>query len=516
MTAPKNGPESTRPTPLLDLQQLVVTLRWRKRVWLSCALLGLLAGTLLAVFLPPPPTAVTRLLLAHENDSPTDSGTLMDTDIALLDTVRIAEATLRRLGSEDDPAAFRESYEAEGLTNNVVKVTVTADSSEDAEARALALAETFVADHIRRARETAQSEAEALRDRRTQAEDELARVDAAIETADDDNGRNPAALGSLYARRADVAAQVADLSRRATEASIGTPEVAAGTDIVDAPRLLKRSAPMTIVTYGGVGGVLGLAVGLALAAAASVVRDRPVLRRDIAEHLGASVLAQVPLRRRGPARLLHGRRKAERARIAAAVARTVAPGSADTAEKTPVSVLELGCAPTAAELAVDTALALRRPVLLVDDVGKRDVTKLVNRCGDTVRIVTAADFLSGADRAGPQELPLSISSVGPGATWTDLSALGTQTVLVVRAGHATAAWLHTVARQLADAGIVVIGIVLVQPYPKDRTDGTLWDGVHTALRGRLRAAERAALPKGNPSTNGKVSHPTLTPEDAEV
>jgi hypothetical protein len=26
--------------------------------------------------------------------------------------------------------------------------------------------------------------------------------------------------------------------------------------------------------------------------------------------------------------------------------------------------------------------------------------------------------------------------------------------------------------------------VLIDPDPRDRTDGTLWDGLHTALRGR--------------------------------
>ncbi len=513
MTAPKNGAESTRPTPLLDLQQLVVTLRWRKRIWLSCALLGLLAGTLLAVFLPPPPTAVTRLLIVHENDQPTDGGTLMATDIALLETVRIAEATLESIGSDADAEDFLASYEAEGLTNNVVEVTVAATTGEQAVTRARALAETFLADHVRRAQETAAAEAAALRERRKQAEKELSRVDAAIETAAEDDGQNPAALESLYARRADVAAQVADLSRRATEADIGAPQVATGTSIVDAPRQVERSATMILATYGVVGSVLGLAAGLALAAAASVVRDRPVLRRDIAEHLGASVLAQVPVRRGSPARLMRGPRKAERARIAATVAHLVRGEDTGTA---PLSMLELGCARTAAELAMDTALALRRPVLLVDDLRKRDVTKLVRQAGDTVRIADGADYLSGADQPTSQELPLGVSSIDPGATWTDLSALGTQTVLVVRAGHATAAWLHTVARQLADAGIVVIGVVLVEPYPKDRTDGTLWDGVHTALRGRLRAAERAALPKGSPSTNGKVPHPTLAPEDVEV
>jgi Mrp family chromosome partitioning ATPase len=74
--------------------------------------------------------------------------------------------------------------------------------------------------------------------------------------------------------------------------------------------------------------------------------------------------------------------------------------------------------------------------------------------------------------------------VAPGTAWTDLQYLGTRTVLVVRAGHGSAAWLHTVARQLADQRIEVIGVVLIDPDPRDRTDGTLWDGLHTALRGR--------------------------------
>ncbi|GGX81257.1 hypothetical protein GCM10010510_27850 [Streptomyces anandii JCM 4720] len=56
-------------------------------------------------------------------------------------------------------------------------------------------------------------------------------------------------------------------------------------------------------------------------------------------------------------------------------------------------------------------------------------------------------------------------------------------MLVVRAGHGSAAWLHTVARQLADQRVPVIGVVLIDPDPRDRTDGTLWDGLHTALRG---------------------------------
>ncbi|MFE0766021.1 polysaccharide biosynthesis protein, partial [Streptomyces smyrnaeus] len=73
--------------------------------------------------------------------------------------------------------------------------------------------------------------------------------------------------------------------------------------------------------------------------------------------------------------------------------------------------------------------------------------------------------------------------------WADLRHLGTRTVLVVRAGHGSAAWLHTVARHLADQRIPVIGVVLIDPDPRDRSDGALWDGPTTALRGR---SERSA------------------------
>jgi hypothetical protein len=38
----------------------------------------------------------------------------------------------------------------------------------------------------------------------------------------------------------------------------------------------------------------------------------------------------------------------------------------------------------------------------------------------------------------------------------------------------------------------VIGVVLVGPDPRDHSDGTLWDGLHTALRGRARRGASSA------------------------
>ena len=105
-----------------------------------------------------------------------------------------------------------------------------------------------------------------------------------------------------------------------------------------------------------------------------------------------------------------------------------------------------------------------------------------------------------------RERRLGVGSVAPGTAWTALPDLGTQTVLVVRAGHGNAAWLHTVARQLADLLIPVIGVVLIDPDPRDRTDGTLWDGLHTALRGHNARARESVTdrPRSQPPSWARV------------
>ncbi|MGW4588993.1 Wzz/FepE/Etk N-terminal domain-containing protein [Amycolatopsis thermoflava] len=464
-------PDSNQNTqPLLDLQRVLIAIRRRRRLWLSAAVLGLLAGAALAVVSPTPPTAVTRLLVLHAEDAPNDSGTLIKTDVAILETTRIAGAALQRLGSPEPPEKFVKSYTGAGLTNNVLELQVTARSYGEAVAKAQALADAFIADHGQRMQAAADAEAQALLGQRDQIQTELTEVDRQIASSASRNSQiGPAELQSLYARRADLTSRVSDFTNQANEAKIGTPQLAAGTQIVDAPRAVVESPLTPMVTNAGIGLGFGLVAGLGLAAVMSVVRDRPLLRREIATHLGASVIAQLPKPRRGP----WGGATAQRDRVAATLARAVG-------ESGNVSVLELGCPRVAAMLALDVARHLDGPVVVVDDLPHRDVTALSGEVGEGVRIV---------DGSTAEKARIGVGSVSPGTAWTDLRRLGAETVLVVRAGKADAAWLHTVARQLADLGIPIIGIVLVAPDPRDRTDGTLWDGLHTALRGRAAFAE---------------------------
>ncbi|MBK3564314.1 Wzz/FepE/Etk N-terminal domain-containing protein [Streptomyces sp. MBT62] len=466
--------ESSAATPLLDLQALVVAVRRRRRLWGAMALLGLLAGAAVAVLLPPAPAAVTKVLVAHQEDQPNDTGTLIRTDAQLLATSRIAGAALKILKSPEKPEDFMKDYRGTGLTNNVLEIDVTGKTDAEAVARAKALAQAFVADHAKRINDIANANAQGLLDQQARMQAELADVNKTIggRTPDTDP-KDSANLESLFAQRAELTSQISDFGQRAEEARVGAPQLVAGTQIVDAPRAVAHSLPKALVTDGVVGLVLGLFVGLALAAVGVVVGDRPVLRRDIAANLGASVIAELP-RRSG--RLWQRRRtRVARERLTTTLART----SRGTGE--PLSLLELGCARSTAGIALGLARALGEdgPVTVVDGLPGTQLSGRRPKPGDPTVV--------GGEKAAtvsPQDQRIGVGSVAPGTAWTDLQYLGTRTVLVVRAGHGSASWLHTVARQLADQGIPVVGVVLIDPDPRDRTDGTLWDGLANALRGR--------------------------------
>src|SRR5262249_50806958 len=161
------------------------------------------------------------------------------------------------------------------------------------------------------------------------------------------------------ARRIELSDQSAELAHRVEDAQIGAPRVAAGTHIVDGPRALGHSLAARGLLYAGIGLVLGLAVGLALAAAARVVRDHPMLRHEIAEPLGASVVAQLRAPRTGPfGRWRRSHAVAERKRVAATLARAVRDGPAA------FSLLELGAPRAVAALAMAIAAKLAGPVVV--------------------------------------------------------------------------------------------------------------------------------------------------------
>jgi hypothetical protein len=198
------------------------------------ALIGLVAGALVALVLPEGSTAVTRIYVVHENEQPDDRESLLETDVALLETTRVAAAALDRTGEAGRPEDFLDVYSAEVVAGNVLEITTYGRDDAQAVPRAEALAAAFIADHVGRTNEAAQADAQALLDRRSQAERDLAALSDRIGTT----ARQPAGLElatqleALYAQRAALESQIQQLGQRAEEASIGAP----------ASRLVLRSS----------------------------------------------------------------------------------------------------------------------------------------------------------------------------------------------------------------------------------------------------------------------------------
>ncbi len=496
------GPASVA-APFLDLARLVAGIRWHRRIWMSLALVGLFLGALFSVLSPPHPAAVTSLLVTHSNDLKVDGDALMTTDIAFCQTSEVAGAALKELDVDERTGEFLDTYQCTSPAENILTITVAGVSEADVVRRARVLADAFIANHLKRTQDAADAQANTLLDRRARLERTLAMLNNTISSA-----TAPAQLEALYTARAGITSQILDLARQAEDARIGIPLVTVGTRVVDQARAVPARRVRAAVTSIGAGLVLGLGMGLAVAAVVSVAQDRPVLRRDIAAELGVSILAQLPRPPWGPRRLWRrSRHVRDRQRVAQTLARVVRGTGGST------SLLEIGCPGVAAELALDIAarLAPERPVVIITGLRWQNLREAARRSGNPARIVDVGGPSPGepAQGRGP-ELSLGVGTVGPGVSWVDLPRLGTETLLIVRAGHVNTLGLHIIARQLAHSEISAIGVVLVHPDPKDRSDGTLWDGLHAVLRDRSASNGAAPMP-GRPLVQSDNGQPALEP-----
>ncbi|WP_345377626.1 hypothetical protein [Pseudonocardia yuanmonensis] len=329
------------------------------------------------------------------------------------------------------------------------------------------------------------------------------RIATMIRDAAEPGGTVTGQLEELNAQRLALTSQIADLAQQAEIARLGVPRVAAGTIVIDPARVVTDALTTAAIMNVAVGLVLGLGLGLAVAAVLTVTQDRPVLRSDIAAQLGSSVILQTTGRARVSRvrRWVSRRADRERRRAVATLARLIrhSPGQ--------VSLIEIGCPRVVASLALDLAgeLAVDRPVTVVDDLPGGVIRSAGKDPEPGVRVVQLAEraVAEASSLDGGCEVRIGVGSARPGATWMNCRRLGADALLVVRAGHASALELHTVARHLERSGVSRLGIVLVDPDPRDRTDGTLWGDLHRLLDDRVDLPTQAdAAPPGAATQNG--------------
>ena len=204
--------------------------------------------------MPPPPTAVARCWSCTRQDQPTDGGTLIRTDVALMGTTRIAASPAARVLRASRRTSC-EDYQGIGLTNNLLELMRRGTTTPKRVAGAQALAKVFIADHVRRIQAAADAEAKALLDQRDQMQTELDQVNGRSGTSahpgEAERPRRPRNLESLFARRAELTSLITDFDPARRRGRTSAPRLIAGTQIVDAPRAAAALPAQTAATNAG-------------------------------------------------------------------------------------------------------------------------------------------------------------------------------------------------------------------------------------------------------------------------
>lgn len=423
--------------PLFDLNRLSFAVRSRYRFIAAGAVLGLAVGAGLSIALAGPPKATTKLQLVHADAQQALARSeqlvavaqqqtpivdpLKSSAVAQCGTADVAQRAALVLGM--DSLDLLKAYTCREVAADIVSVQVEASSEDEALRRAQALSDAFLESRRVSGEASAADQADEFVIQRAAQTRNLAdvveRTTQSYTVAD--------AAGLLKARdqlaEAIDSLTTSDRDRR-TEAAVEL------TRVFDPPRMVPSAGFDDIAKAGLVGLFLGAAGALGLAVVAGVTSERPVRRRDVARALGAPVLMDV---RRPPLR--RGRRSeasADLGPVAAALGRLIAPAPGE------VALLHIGCAQVA------TALAEHMSSL-------------------------------------PQPSAPRVGSLSPSPGWPALAEFGRLAVLAVRAGHGSESELHAIARDLADAEIEVLGIVLVDAHPRDHTEGSAGPEYYEAM-----------------------------------
>jgi capsular polysaccharide biosynthesis protein len=121
---------------------LRAALRRSRRFWLLTGAIGFLVGCGLYVGSPPPYSASTTLLLT--NAPGTDPATAMLTEQSLAASLPVATAVVKQLGLTGSPGSLLAGYTATPVSDQVLKISVSAPSSTQAVQWAQAIGTQFL------------------------------------------------------------------------------------------------------------------------------------------------------------------------------------------------------------------------------------------------------------------------------------------------------------------------------------------------------------------------------------
>jgi capsular polysaccharide biosynthesis protein len=464
---------------------------WRsRRLWLTTALVGMVIGAAFHLVVPRKFAAEASLYLVQPQGS--DPPQAMANDASMIKTRSVATMALRSLGVGINPDTFVSSYRVSVVSDAILSITLTASSPSDAVTRANAVARSFLSFRASQFRQQTQVARQGLQSEATALEGDISSLNNEINALTATAESSPSQISQLQAEKSSDATQLTNIEAQIQQDRLDVATVTTGSRLLDPAAVVPVSGKKVVAADALTGLVGGLGLGLLAVVVRTILSDRPRRRQDVATALGVPVelslghysapwwsrRLRLPERAQhpGPGSQLAARRL--RAHLDASPSSTLAVVAIEAEEPAALAVAYLARSLAAHRRVVVADLLDGHPLATIfrvreDEVGRHVV--LSGGSGEIALVVGSDDPTDPPPNVSSEGADVTIvaATVDPALGADELSDWATEAVMIVGAGRASAAQLHTTSQLLRNAGIVPSAAVLIGADEDDDSLGTV-------------------------------------------
>ena len=488
-------------TGLVSLGFIKAAIRRGAWFWCTLAVIGLLAGFGYKVAFPSAYQASTSVLLPQDGQN--SASNAIGTDLALAQSRAVAELTMRRLGLQQSVNSFLGTYTVTDVTDEVLLITVSAPSSNDAVRRANTLATGFLQFRANLQETEQEFVLRSLDPQVNQATQRIKSLNKQISqlSARPTSPAQQAGLGNLRTDLGQATNALSNANGNKASVKEQTTLQVKSSKVLDHAAPIPHSRKKPVLLAAAIGLIAGLALGLGIVIVRALVSDRLRGRDDIAYALGAPVklsVGTVRLSRWWPRRRgLAAARGREIRRIIAYLSDAAPRSSRLTAlalvsvDSTRVAALSLAsvavsCAQQGWQVVMaDLCSGAHAARLLgATDSGVQAVNvhgaHLVVAVPESDDVMPEGPLHRGARRAEAAEplaaacasadLVLTLAALDPSLGGDHLATWATDAVVMVTAGRSSWTKINAVGEMIRLAGMRLVSAVLVGA---DKTDESL-------------------------------------------
>jgi capsular polysaccharide biosynthesis protein len=493
---------------LVSLGFLTAAIKRTAAFWVALTILGLIAGIGYYEVRPHEYQASASLLLTLSPYD--DSATVLTDNVAIAETSAVATIALHQLGLRQSVSSFLTTYTAASVTDRVLTITASGPSVKEAVLRAAAVGNAFLKFRSEELRAQQKLVLKSLEQQLQQASQYASSITAQLSQLSSEPGSaaRQSQLDKLGADKVNATAAL-DSAQQAVDGNQTTTQPALTSALKNSQVLSVFPVPFSkkkkLVTYGGIGILVGLGLGLSIVIVRALVSDRLRRRDDIAYALDAPVKLSVGILRAHrwlptwPHRA--AKRNLDMRRVIAHLRDTVSRGTHGPAGLVVVAVdnapvvargvaavaglyASAGYQVIAADLSTGAYLArlvrAKSPGLHAVShnrgsfriaVPERDDLAPVGPLPPVTTLPTpaqAADALVAADTSA--DLVLTMATLDPALGGAHLGTWAANAVVVVTAGKSSAERIHGVGEMIRLAGTRLDSVLLIGA---DKSDDSL-------------------------------------------